>query len=345
MLCIQCQREVDINASSCPHCGAVIGTKNTFEDIHGVKEALKLLIDTYGKDLINDTKKFVSFLNDYMPEYDKERRLLKTVLSNDVVRGMLKEDDSGISAMKAKEYMINELFLSDTATEFVLECIAYIMNWDYKPIRVVVENVYVDSDSAINEKKSSSQNTDLKDFKPFDALKYKLKRTVEIPRGYSNIKGFTFDGFNFMRILKISEGIVCIGEYAFSECKKLKNVFLPSTLRIIKKGAFSSCTRLHGIKIPDGVTAIEESTFSFCQNLESVDIPLSVSSIGDEAFIGCERLRNILIPDGVKFIGKNVFLYCPNIVIKCYENSYVHKFCQTENIPFEFIQNFFADNY
>ena len=83
--------------------------------------------------------------------------------------------------------------------------------------------------------------------------------------------------------------------------------------------------------------AIEEGTFSFCHNLEAVDIPESVSSIGDEAFSGCERLYRLFIPESVKFIGENVFSLCPNLIVRCYANSYVHKYCINEGINIELL--------
>jgi len=84
--------------------------------------------------------------------------------------------------------------------------------------------------------------------------------------------------------------------------------------------------------------AIEEGTFSFCHSLESVTIPESVSSIGDEAFSGCESLYKLYIPDSVKFIGENVFSLCPNLIVKCYTNSYVHKYCINAGINIELLK-------
>jgi hypothetical protein len=33
-----------------------------------------------------------------------------------------------------------------------------------------------------------------------------------------------------------------------------------------------------------------------------------------------------------------VFEYCPDIVVKCYEYSYVHKYCQSAGINFSIVQ-------
>ena len=42
--------------------------------------------------------------------------------------------------------------------------------------------------------------------------------------------------------------------------------------------------------------------------------------------------------ENVKFIGENVFTYCPQLIIKCVENSYAHRFCAGAGIAFEFLR-------
>lgn len=344
MLCKQCRTELKQGATVCPVCKTPVPrTIPGFEYTNGVKQSLKSLVDNYGTEILSDTTKFISFLNDYLPEYEKERRLIKNVMSNGVIKNMLEENNHEIAIMKAKEYMTNELFLSENACEFIIECFAFVLGWVYVP------TASDESPAAAPEPEAppvAPEPVDLvmpsnpKEFKPFDAFKYKLKRNVEIPFGYTSIASFCFDGFGFMRALKMPESVLTIGEYAFSDCKRLKTVELPSSLRIIKKSAFSSCVNLNAISIPEGIVAIEEGTFSFCHNLEVVELPFTISSIGNEAFSGCESLREIFIPESVKFIGENVFTFCPQLTIKCYENSYAHRFCSGAGLDFETIKKY-----
>ncbi|MDY4413188.1 MAG: leucine-rich repeat domain-containing protein [Ruminococcus sp.] len=339
MLCKQCRTEIPAGTNMCPVCKTPVPRNIPgFEYTNGVKQSLKSLVDNYGTDILSDTTKFISFLNDYLPEYEKERRLIRNVMSNGVIKNMLAENNHDIAIMKAKEYMTNELFLSENASEFIIECFAFVLGWVYVPAPIS-ENVSVPS-AEQSAPASAPEPADLvmpsnpKEFKPFDAFKYKLKRNVEIPFGYTSLASFCFDSFGFIRAVKIPESVITIGEYAFSECKKLKTVELPSSLRIIKRAVFSSCISLNSIKIPEGVTAIEEGMFSFCRNLEIVELPSSISSIGNEAFSGCESLRELFIPENVKFIGEDVFTFCPKLTIKCYENSYVHKYCANSGLNF-----------
>lgn len=354
MFCKYCNTELGDNAVKCPGCGRLIALMSgQFENIVEVKDALKSIVSEHGVDLFKDSKRFTGLLNDYMPEYEKERRLIKNVIINNVVIQMLDEPDQKLAILKAREYMLNDMFLSSIATEFVLDCFTYMLGWSFTPdVKDIVVsapaaqgNSYSASSAPSSQTSSSSQSSRNEDsekeikskpFKPFDAIKYKILQNVKIPEGYTIINSFAFDGYGFIKSVRIPSTVKVIGEYAFSECKRLRTVELPDTLRVIQKSAFSSCAALERITLPYGITAIEEGTFSFCQSLEEIVIPSTVSSIGDEAFEGCESLRYITLSDTVKFIGSNVFAFCPSITVQCRENSYVHKFCMTNGIQFEF---------
>ena len=69
----------------------------------------------FGDEILNNPDKFVSLMNDFIPEYEKERRLLKNVVKSDVLTKMRRSDNQNIAEMKAKEYMMNEMFLSEGA--------------------------------------------------------------------------------------------------------------------------------------------------------------------------------------------------------------------------------------
>ena len=312
-----------------------------FENIDEVKEALKKIVNEHGVELFKDSKRFTGRLNDYMPEYEKERRLIRNVINNNVITQMLEEPDQKLSVVKAREYMLNDMFLSATAAEFVLDCFTYMFGWPFTPeIKTEPVQAAPVRETAPSGKNNSEPEKEIKQkpFRPFDAIKYKLFSNVKISEGYTVINSFAFDSYGFLKTVKIPSTCKVIGEYAFSECKKLREVTLPDTLRVIQKGAFSSCSSLQRVQIPWGVTAIEEGTFSFCTNLEDIIIPATVSSIGDEAFQGCETLRDVMLPETIKFIGNNVFDFCPAITIQCRENSYVHKFCMTNGIHFEIVK-------
>ena len=104
-----------------------------FENIDEVKAALKKIIEENGVELFRDTKRFTGILNDYMPDLEKERRLIKNVINNNVITQMLDEPDQKLSIVKAREYMLNDMFLSAYATEFVLDCFTHMFGWPFTP--------------------------------------------------------------------------------------------------------------------------------------------------------------------------------------------------------------------
>lgn len=90
---------------------------------------------------------------------------------------------------------------------------------------------------------------------------------------------------------------------------------------VIGQFAFSGCRSLASILIPSGVVEIEEYAFNGCIALEQITIPASVVRIGDYAFSSCESLKGVIfraLPDsddehpeyGIKELGQEAFSYC-----------------------------------
>ncbi|MDE5558661.1 MAG: leucine-rich repeat domain-containing protein [Ruminococcus sp.] len=348
MLCERCRNELSPNAEVCLKCGTpvsrnVAGFENTVE----IKRALKSMMTEHGQDIVKDSNKFISLLRDYIPEYEKECRLLRNMLRAGILANMLRESEQQVIAvMKAREYMISEMFLSENATEFVIVCFTYMLGWQYtsklaeKPKTSSAQSGnYGGNNSAGTQQKAPVKKAPVpmleKVFTKGDAAKSRLKGSVKVPEGYNKLDSFAFDGFGFMKTIELPSTLVTIGEYAFSECKRLKSIEIPQSVQVIKLGAFSQCGKLTVVRLPDGVFEIEDSTFSYCHSLEIIDIPESVSSIGRDAFSGCEKLRKLFLSENIKFIDEGAFAYCTSLVIKCYENSYVHRYCMSNGIKVE----------
>lgn len=341
--CSNCGKDFADGFKICPYCNTPVATADTNDTAH-IMSAIKEIYITYGIDTIHNKQRFISILRDYIPEYDKERRLLITAIENNIVEILTHENGDKESAInKAREFMKNDMFLSKIAIDFILKVFTYMLGWEYtpeqeQPVQQTVATAQSVSSSNNADTEQSHKKLDTKVFTSADASKFRLKGNVEIPEGYTAIKGFAFDEYSLLKSIVIPEGVVAIGEYAFSNCVRLTSISLPSSLRFIKTSAFESCTKLSSIEIPKGVVSIEDGTFQFCENLEKVVIPDTVGSIGASAFSCCDKLQRIRIPDSVKYIGDSVFDYCPDIVVECYQYSYVHKYCQSAGITVSFIK-------
>ena len=101
-----------------------------------------------------------------------------------------------------------------------------------------------------------------------------------------------------------------IGNHAFSTCKALASVIIPSTVTSIGDSAFSGCYGLGSATIPSGVTSIGNCAFQNCYTLASVTISSTVTNIVRFAFYGCYALPSVIIPSTVTSIGDSAFKSC-----------------------------------
>jgi len=87
-----------------------------------------------------------------------------------------------------------------------------------------------------------------------------------------------------------------IGRAAFTQCKKIKQINLPSSLVSMGGEAFSECSTLNTVNIDEGFTHLKYATFFKCTKLKSIKFPKSLISIGDQCFYNCKLLKIVNIP-------------------------------------------------
>ncbi|MBO5888590.1 MAG: leucine-rich repeat domain-containing protein [Clostridia bacterium] len=125
----------------------------------------------------------------------------------------------------------------------------------------------------------------------------------------------------------IVENNVIVGVTYFG--KILRTIVIPNGILGVGERAFSSCTSLESIEIPNSVTSIGYDDFSYCRSLTSIVIPNSVTSIGVGAFSDCYSLESIVIPNSVTSIGHWAFYGCDSLRI----------YCEAESQPIGWISN------
>ena len=101
----------------------------------------------------------------------------------------------------------------------------------------------------------------------------------------------------------VPNGILSIGDNAFSYCDSLTSITLPDSVTSIGDLAFFYCESLTSITLPDSLTSIGNFAFHSCRALTSITLPDSLTSIGDWAFASCDSLTSITLPDSVTSIG------------------------------------------
>ena len=85
--------------------------------------------------------------------------------------------------------------------------------------------------------------------------------------------------------------VTSIAAGALCNSDELIEVVLPHGLRHIGDYAFFQCGKIKNLQIPNGVRSIGERSFASCVGIESVYIPPSVETIGEGAFEGIEGLH------------------------------------------------------
>ena len=99
-------------------------------------------------------------------------------------------------------------------------------------------------------------------------------------------------------------------------CGKLKEIDLPSTLKLISQsGAFSGATALESIDLPDGLAFAEDigSVFSDCSALTSIVLPESITKIPSGTFNGCTSLASVTAEGEISEIGNSAFQECKSL--------------------------------
>ena len=91
----------------------------------------------------------------------------------------------------------------------------------------------------------------------------------------------------------IPDGIISIGDSAFSNCSGLTSITIPNSVTNIESYAFSYCVDLTSVIMSNRVTSIGEAAFMGA-GFTSITIPNSVTSIGEMAFFGCRKLYEVI---------------------------------------------------
>ena len=130
--------------------------------------------------------------------------------------------------------------------------------------------------------------------------------TLEKEQVDTSLDRIAFKLFDFQ--VKLGDGVVTIGD-----------------------GAFSGYENLVGVSIPNSVTAIGNFAFSYCGDIKELILPESVISIGNGAFYWCDILTGMLVPVAVTQMGFDAFYGCYQATIYCEESSQPHTWNENWN--------------
>lgn len=96
--------------------------------------------------------------------------------------------------------------------------------------------------------------------------------------------------------LDVGEGITALGKSLFEQCRSMKSLSLPSTLKTVEERCFFmySIGGPTELIIPKNMSNIGEKAFTCCA-FESVTIPENIRIIGNYAFYDCTKLKSAYV--------------------------------------------------
>ncbi|ELP84692.1 hypothetical protein EIN_173670 [Entamoeba invadens IP1] len=121
---------------------------------------------------------------------------------------------------------------------------------------------------------------------------------------------FAFSFCNNIQNLYIPKSVTSIDSYSFYKCTNLKSVSFGCSICRIGGLAFCECKSLVDVKLPEKLDKLEEVTFSGCAQLKTIEIPKSVTSIGNRCFLNCTNLESVVMGSTLITFGVDVFYGC-----------------------------------
>ena len=130
----------------------------------------------------------------------------------------------------------------------------------------------------------------------------------------------------------ILESVINIGIHAFSGCRSLTSITIPSMVTNIRDSTFYDCIYLTIINIDDNseLTIIGDWAFMDCKSLISITIPNNITSMGSNAFQGSSSLTSVVLKSETPpTIGTEIFdsthndlaIYVPSDSLEAYKTA------------------------
>ena len=149
-------------------------------------------------------------------------------------------------------------------------------------------------------------------------------KEIEIKDSVSKINSGAFQNREIVTVKFANEShITDIGDSAFSQCKYLKNIKLPSGIHNISQSLFSESSALQTIIIPKAVETIGIKAFYLCESLQNIEFESNslLTKIYNQSFSGCTQLQNIELPNSVTTIYSEAFRQCTHLTEFILPNS------------------------
>ena len=146
---------------------------------------------------------------------------------------------------------------------------------------------------------------------------HEKSRYIVVPDTYNGIpvtkiSDFAFQDCTRLKQIFIPETVTEIGVSAFENCSSLGFADLPVSVVCLKDYAFRNCTSLRFLQMNHSFEMIGEGVFDGCSSLEEYDL-YGISSISNEMFAANTSMQEFVVPSTVASIGEMAFYGCTSL--------------------------------
>ena len=136
-------------------------------------------------------------------------------------------------------------------------------------------------------------------------------------------------------VLEVPDGVISVSKHSFYNCKNLRKIIIPLSVKIIENNPFSNLPNMrlenkspHFI-FKDGALYNKTMTTLFYYEhgtkSKKLVVPEGVRIIGRHSFYNCQKIESITIPSSVKIIGYNPFANCSTLSLINHSPEYVYE--------------------
>lgn len=126
------------------------------------------------------------------------------------------------------------------------------------------------------------------------------------------IGDYAFTDLSVLNDLDLGEGIEYIGDLSFAYCKSLQTLNMPQNEIEIALGSFFGCSSLTNITLPPSLYSPGSCSYLFqnCTALKSIVIPTGWTILPSGMFFGCTSLDSVTLSDALQRIDAVAFKNC-----------------------------------
>jgi hypothetical protein len=304
----------------CPFCGETYD--DTGHQRNNIKKVLASIVDRYGEEILQDTRRVNALLMDLATESDKERKLIVMSLREGILSQLYTAKENSMSEVvmsRCVKQLVSDRWITENAARYAVEIIASVIGVEFigtiprgdcdtnfeninTPREVIIQkgDKKVRDDVELERSLSDVCTIGYKAFAANDAITHvRLPQPVKkvMPKAFAYCRNITEVEFN--------SDIVAISTSAFDGCANISEIRCNSARYVCKNGVLldrverktikaENRKNLDTIKIPTGIRVVTDRTFEG-NCAVTMQITDSVEIIEDKAFQGMSNLQNIVV--------------------------------------------------